>query len=89
MNRWICFAVLSVARLISCDKNPDSTQSGDLEGLVTDKTLSTPVEGAVVSMENLTDTTGRDGKFLFPGISKGEHFLQAKAGRYLEFSDTV
>lgn len=89
MKRWCYFLILILAALISCDKNPSSPQSGEIEGLVIDKGTLKPVGGVVVSLGSEKDTTGTDGKYLFSGVQAGTYILNASGNGYTNFADTV
>ena len=63
--------------------------SGNVSGTVTDSNTNNPIEGAIVSIGDFTDTTSTDGTYLLECISIGLHDITCTAEGYYDTTDVV
>ena len=63
--------------------------SASLSGVVRDESNDQPVPGAVVTLGNVSATTGQDGRFSLPKVPAGAHDLRVTAAAFTDFNRSV
>lgn len=66
-----------------------AAQRASLNGVVSVAGASTPIPGAIVSVDGIEQRTDRLGLFRFDGLSTGRHVLAVRALGYLPVSRTI
>ncbi len=87
--RGILFAAFILVSVTSCKDTVSSYPSPELEGIVIESGTTNPIGGAVVSIDNQTDTTGTDGKYSFPKIEAGTFLMSISVADYKSSNDSV
>ncbi len=71
------------------EEGPTAPEEAIVTGTVNDSQTNSPLPGAIVSIDNLTSTTGNDGVYNLDKVPTGQKTLKAEREEYTPFSATI
>jgi len=91
MKKFLLLSIMFWGLFFSCD-NPTQQEEkkfGNLRGSIINNQTNSPVESAIIKVDNLVTTTNEDGEYYFEKIEVGTRTFIVERMNYLSYADNI